>query len=89
MANHPSILPWEILRTEEPGGLQSLGLKESDRNERLNTRTHTKSSGPSSERSQMELGLNPASTHHMLHTQRSAFLQTLLLLVAQSCLTLL
>ena len=25
MATHSSILAWEILRTEEPGGLQSVG----------------------------------------------------------------
>ena len=25
MATHPSILAWEIQRTEEPGGLQSMG----------------------------------------------------------------
>ena len=27
MATHSSILAWEILWTEEPGGLQSLGLQ--------------------------------------------------------------
>ena len=26
MATHPSILAWKIPRTEEPGGLQSIGL---------------------------------------------------------------
>ena len=26
MANHSSILAWEIARTEEPAGLQSMGL---------------------------------------------------------------
>ena len=30
MATHSSILTWEIPRTEEPGGLQSMGCKESD-----------------------------------------------------------
>ena len=30
MATHPSILVWEIPWTEEPGGLQSTGLQESD-----------------------------------------------------------
>ena len=30
MATHTSILAWEILWTEEPGGLQSMGLQESD-----------------------------------------------------------
>ena len=29
MANHSSILPWEIPWTEEPGGLQSMGLQKS------------------------------------------------------------
>ena len=27
LANHSSILAWRISRTEEPGGLQSLGLQ--------------------------------------------------------------
>ena len=27
MATHSSILAWEILWTEEPGGLQSVGLQ--------------------------------------------------------------
>ena len=30
MATHSSILAWEIPWTEEPGGLQSMGPKESD-----------------------------------------------------------
>ena len=30
MATHSSILPWKIPWTEEPGGLQSMGHKESD-----------------------------------------------------------
>ena len=37
MAAHSSILAWKIPRTEEPGGLQFIGL-ESDTTERL---THT------------------------------------------------
>ena len=35
MATHSSILAWRIPRTEEPGGLQSMGHKESDMTERL------------------------------------------------------
>ena len=31
MATHSRILAWRIARTEEPGGLQSMGLQESDR----------------------------------------------------------
>ena len=30
MATHASILAWRIPWTEEPGGLQSIGLQESD-----------------------------------------------------------
>ena len=30
VATHSSILAWRIPRTEEPGGLQSMGLQESD-----------------------------------------------------------
>ena len=33
MASHSSILAWRTPRTEEPGGLQSTGLKEWDRTE--------------------------------------------------------
>ena len=36
MATHSSILAWKILQTEEPGGLQSMGRKESDTTEQLN-----------------------------------------------------
>ena len=31
MAAHSSILAWEIPQTEEPGGLQSMGLKQQQR----------------------------------------------------------
>ena len=33
IATHSSILAWRIPWTEEPGGLQSLGCKESERTE--------------------------------------------------------
>ena len=39
MATHSSILSWRIPWTEEPGGLQSMGLKESDTTEAAE-RTH-------------------------------------------------
>ena len=35
MATHSSILVWEIPRTEEPGGQQSMGCKELDMIEQL------------------------------------------------------
>ena len=35
MATYSSILAWEIPWTEEPGGLQSMGCKESDTTEGL------------------------------------------------------
>ena len=35
MATHSSILAWRILQTEKPGGLQSMGCKESDTTEQL------------------------------------------------------
>ena len=37
MATHSSILAWRIPWTEEPGGLQSWGRKESDTIERPST----------------------------------------------------
>ena len=36
MATHSSILAWKIPWTEEPGGLQSMGLQELDTTEQLN-----------------------------------------------------
>ena len=36
MATHSSILAWKIPWTEEPGGLQSMGLQESDLTQQLN-----------------------------------------------------
>ena len=39
-ATHSSILAWRIPRTEEPGWLQSMGGKESDMTERLNTHVY-------------------------------------------------
>ena len=35
MAAHSSILAWRVPWTEEPGGLQSMGRKESDMTEQL------------------------------------------------------
>ena len=35
MATHSSVLAWRISWTEEPGGLQFIGLQELDRTERL------------------------------------------------------
>ena len=39
-ATHSSILAWRIPWTEEPGGLQSTGHKESDTTERLHFHFH-------------------------------------------------
>ena len=36
MATHSSVLAWRIPWTEAPGGLQSMGCKESDTTEQLN-----------------------------------------------------
>ena len=41
MATHSSVLAWRIPWTEEPGGLQSMGRKESDMPEQLSTAQHT------------------------------------------------
>ena len=40
MATHSSILAWRIPRTEELGGLQFMGRKESDTTERLHFTKH-------------------------------------------------
>ena len=39
MATHSSILAWRILRTEEPGGLQSIELQNWTQMKQLNTHT--------------------------------------------------
>ena len=39
MATHCSILPWKILWTEEPGGLQPMGLQRVRHDEATNTFT--------------------------------------------------
>ena len=39
MATHSSILGWRIPWTEEPGGLQCVGLQKLDTTERLNHHT--------------------------------------------------
>ena len=41
MVTHPSILAWRIPRTEEPGGLQSMGLQRVRHNWATNTFTFT------------------------------------------------
>ena len=42
MATHSSVLAWIVPWTEEPGGLQSMGVtKESDMTEQISTHTHT------------------------------------------------
>ena len=41
MATHSSVLAWRIPWTEEPGGLQSMGLPESDTTSLLHNYTHT------------------------------------------------
>ena len=43
MATHSSILAWRIPWTEEVGGLQSTGCKESDTTERLHFHFHRRS----------------------------------------------
>ena len=40
-ATHSSTLAWEILWTEETGGLQSMGYKESDMTYQLNSNNRT------------------------------------------------
>ena len=39
MATHSSILAWKIPWTEKPGGLESMGSKESDMTEYVHTHT--------------------------------------------------
>ena len=41
MAAHSSILAWRIPQTEEPGRLQSIGLKESDATEHSTAQKET------------------------------------------------
>ena len=41
MATHSSILAWKIPRTEEPGGLQSMGLQRVGHDRVMKTRSQT------------------------------------------------
>ena len=41
MATHSSILAWRIPQTEEPGGLQFIGCKESDMTEHTGTHKYS------------------------------------------------
>ena len=45
MATHFSILAWRIPWTEGPGGLQYMGLQESDMIEQLSTHPHIHKAG--------------------------------------------
>ena len=45
MATHASVLAWRITWTEEPGGLQSMGLQRVRHNWVTNTHTHTHTQG--------------------------------------------
>ena len=55
MATHSSILAWRIPWTEEPGGLQSMGLQELDTTEQLGIH----SSSLSGNHLLMDLSTNP------------------------------
>ena len=59
MATHSSTLAWGLPWTEEPGGLQSVGHKESDMNERLSTHNH-----PTGKRAPGALSLAPLPASH-------------------------
>ena len=39
VATHSSVLAWRIRWTEEPGGLQSMGLQKAGHDQRTNTHT--------------------------------------------------
>ena len=54
MATRSSILAWRIPRTEEPGGLQSIGSKEADTAEQLST-----AQPPSDKASALQFELTP------------------------------
>ena len=49
MAPHSSVLAWRIPWTEEPGGLQSIGLQRGGYSESNLTHTHTHTPGPNME----------------------------------------
>ena len=55
MATHSSILAWKILWTEELGGLQSMGHKESEATQQLSTHPHMKKLAQYLEQSSQQL----------------------------------
>ena len=46
MATHSSILAWEISRTEEPGGLQSMGSQRVGHDQATHTHTQQNTTQP-------------------------------------------
>ena len=69
MATHSSILAWRIPWTEEPGGLQSMGLQELGTTEKLSTHTHTHAHTHSGISFSHEKEENPASRGYMVGPQ--------------------
>ena len=69
MATHSSLLAWETPRTEEPGGLQSMGSRESDTAEGLDHHHHQLNSADTSSQS-----LRQRLRQGRLHTVRNSSL---------------
>ena len=63
MSTHSDILAWGIPWTEEPGGLQVMGLQESYITYQLNTHTHTHTHTHG-----LSLSVPEAHTHTHTHT---------------------
>ena len=61
MTTHSSVLAWEIPRTEEPGGLQSMGSQGLDTTERLNN--DDDSSGGVSSETAAGVVVDPQDSH--------------------------
>ena len=73
MVTHSSILAWRIPRTEEPGGLQSMGLQEFFTTERLTHSTHEESSERSGHLSKFTQGLSGSQDVGPLQDERQIF----------------
>ena len=73
MATHSSILAWRIPWTEEPDGLQSMGLQEFFTTERLTHSTHEESSERSGHLPKFTQGLSGSQDVGPLEDEREVF----------------
>ena len=71
IATHSSVLSWKILWTEEPGGLQSIGLQESHTTQQLNHHHDEINLFQAKRHLQTSLFFNPSDLRNREKSQKS------------------